>query len=83
LELVTEILTKEPEFIAAVKGTALEPFAMITPNETRRLQKALKEGRMDAARDHLDAIATQGTAAVDLCRELLGKGAPGAAPANP
>ena len=83
LELVTEILAKEPEFVAAVKGTLLEPFATITPNETRRLQKALKEGRMDAARDHLDAIAKQGTAAVDLCREFLGETSPGAAPANP
>ena len=83
LELVTEILTKEPEFVAAVKGTPLEPFATITPNETRRLQKALREGRMDAARDHLDAIAQEGTAAVDLCRELLGETSPGAAPADP
>jgi len=83
LVLVTEILAKEPEFVAAAKGTPLEPFATITPNETRRLQKALKEGRMDAARDHLDAIAQQGTAAVDLCRELLGEKSPGAAPADP
>jgi len=83
LKLVTEILTLEPAFVAVAKGTPLEPFGKITANETRRLQKALKDGRMGAARKHLDAIGQQGTAAVDLCRELLGKTSRGAAPAKP
>ncbi len=83
LKRVAEILTWEPEFVAAAKGTPLEPFGKITANETRRLQKALKDGKMRAARNHLDAIGQQGTAAVDLCRELLGETSRGAAPANP
>jgi len=83
LKLVTEILAMEPEFVAAAKGTPLEPFGKIVPGETRRLQKALTDGRMDAARNHLDAIGRQGTAAMDLCRELLGKRFRVTAPANP
>jgi beta-lactamase regulating signal transducer with metallopeptidase domain len=83
LKRVAEILTWEPEFVAAAKGTPLEPFGKTAPNETRRLQKALKDGKMRAARNHLDAIGQQGTAAVDLCRQLLRETSRGAAPANP
>ena len=83
MKRVAEILIWEPKFVAAAKGTPLEPFGKIAANETRRLQKALKDGKMDVARNHLDAIGQQGTAAVDLCRELLGLTSRGAAPANP
>ena len=83
LKLVTEILAMEPAFVAAAKGTPLEPFGEIVVTETRRLQKALTDGRMAAARNHLDVIGQQGTAAMDLCRDLLGLASRGAAPANP